>query len=226
VEAEERADGVRDDVEASVPATVENPGQQTRPPDADGRAEHERCRHHPGRAAVGRCSACGEPVCLSCAVPVRGRIFGPECLAKELGDPALTAPPEPERSVPGAGWSLAGAALAVLATVGPWTRAGTGARVLGAWVPSFRWSMVAAVASLALLGLAWWFRSSGSDVPRALIAIVGVLVTAASALAIVFPPTFQVASWGPWAAALGGAVATGGAIASGAVERRPSQGGV
>lgn len=224
MEAEQRADGVREDVEAT-PATVDDPAQRTAPPpDADGRAEHERCHHHPGRAAVARCTACGEPVCLSCAVPVRGRIFGPECLAQELGDPALTAPPEPERSVPGAGWVLAGAAIAVLATVGPWTKAGTGARVLGAWVPNVRWSMVAAMASLALLGVGWWLRSSGSDVARALVAVGGVLVVAASVLAIVFPPTFQVASWGPWVAALGGAVAAGAAVASGAAERRPSHG--
>ena len=227
MEAEERADGVREDVGATTPATVEDAGPPTATPtdaDADGRTEHERCRHHPGRAAVARCAACGEPVCLSCAVPVRGRVLGPECLAEGLGDPALTAPPEPGRSVPGATWALAGAALAVLATVGPWTRAGTGARVLGAWVPNVRWSMVAAVASLALLAAGLWFRSSGSDVARALVAVGGLLVVAASVLAIVFPPTFQVASWGPWVAALGGAIAAGAAIASGAAERAPSQG--
>ena len=47
--------------------------------------------------------------------------------------------------------------------------------------------------------------------PGATIAIVGgTAVAAASALAIAFPPTFQVASWGPWVAVVGGTIAAAG----------------
>jgi hypothetical protein len=225
VEAEERDDPVRDATGDAAPPAVGRPGPRTIPPEANGRADpHDRCRHHPGRAAVARCSACGDPVCLSCAVPVRGRVFGPGCVAEELGDPALTMPPGPDVSVPGAAWMVAGGALALLATVGPWTRAGTGARIFGAWLPSVRWSTIAALASLVLVGVAWWFRSSGSGLARTVVIVTGLLVVGASVLAIAFPPIFQVASWGPWVAAVGGATAAGVAIAGLASERRPAQG--
>ena len=225
MEAEERADGVHDAAEDATPTALEPTGPRATPSDGDGRAEpHDRCRHHPGRPAVGRCAACGEPICLSCAVPVRGRILGPGCVAEELGDPALTMPPEPDVAVPGAAWTVVGALLAVLATVGPWTRAGSGARLLGAWVPNVRWSTIAALGSLVLLVVAWWFRANGSRAARTLVIVTGLLVVVASALAIAFPPIFQVASWGPWVAAGGGAIAAGAAIASRAAERRPTQG--
>jgi hypothetical protein len=225
VEAEERADGVRDTAEDATPTALDAPDPRATAPDADGRADpHDRCRHHPGRAAVARCGTCGDPVCLSCAVPVRGRILGPGCVAEELGDPALTMPPEPDVSVPGAAWALAGALLALLATVAPWTRAGSGARLLGAWVPNVRWSTIAALGALVLVVVAWWFRASGSRAARTLVIVTGLLVVVSSALAIAFPPIFQVASWAPWAAAGGGAIAAGAAIASSARERRPTQG--
>ena len=48
---------------------------------------------------------------------------------------------------PGRGWRSSAPSLALLATVGPWTRTGAGDRLFGAWVPSVRWSMVAAVAA-------------------------------------------------------------------------------
>lgn len=225
MEAEERADGVRGIPEDAAPTARGAPDTRAAPSDTDGRADpHDRCRHHPGRAAVARCAACGDPVCLSCAVPVRGRVLGPGCVAEELGDPALTMPPEPDVSVHGAAWALAGALLALLATVGPWTRAGSGARLLGAWVPTVRWSTIAALASVVLIVVAWWFRASGSGAARTLVIVAGLVVLVASALAIAFPPIFQVASWGPWAAALGGGVAAGAAIGSRASERRPAQG--
>jgi hypothetical protein len=185
---------------------------------------HERCIHHPGRAAIERCSACQEPICLACAVPVRGRVIGPECLAAELDDPALTAPPDPEPAIAGSWAAVAGAVLAVVATIGPWTRTGAGDRLLGAWVPSVRWSMVAAVAAVALLGAGWWFRARGSQVGAVILILGGTTVATASILAIVFPPTFQAASWGPWLGVIGGAIAVGGTIAGVTRERRPRQG--
>ena len=54
----------------------------------------ERCATHPSRLTVGTCDVCGRPLCVECAVPVRGRVLGPECLSEVLGDdiPATPAP--------------------------------------------------------------------------------------------------------------------------------------
>jgi hypothetical protein len=222
VEAEERIRPSPEAGEASATRSASDPPAIVG--DAPEAVAHERCVHHPGRAAVARCSACEEPLCLACAVPVRGRVIGTECLAAELGDPALTAPPDPEPAVAGSRGTVAGAVLAVVATIGPWTGAGAGDRILGAWVPSVRWSMVAAAAALVLLPAAWWFRARGSRAGAALVLLAGAAVVSASAFAIAFPPTFQAASWGPWLAAVGGAVSVAGAVASGIMERRPRQG--
>jgi hypothetical protein len=181
---------------------------------------HERCAHHPGRAAVARCDACGEAVCIGCAVPVRGRVLGPGCVAEELGDPALVAPADPDR--PRSWVAVAGALAAVVGTIGPWTRTGAGDRLLGAWVPTARWSMVAAVAALALLPVAWRW----GDLPRgrSAVLILALLGAVASVLAIVFPPTFQAASWGPWVTLAGTVVAAGGIAVSPARAAGPVQG--
>jgi hypothetical protein len=199
VEAEERAR-----VPTAPDGAAGTGAPREEPPAGDERpGPHERCAHHGARPAVARCDACGEPICLGCAVPVRGRVLGPGCVAAELGDPALVAPPGAARSfrLP----AVAGAGLAVLATAAPWTRTGAGDRPFGAWVLTIRWSIVAALAAIALLGVAWrWARRDGSDAPPLLSAAA---VVVASALAIVFPPTFQAASWGPWVCALGAALA-------------------
>ena len=133
-------------------------------------------------------------------------MLGPGCVARELGDPALVSPPEPDR---GRSWlAVAGAVVAALGTIAPWTRTGAGDRLFGAWVPTARWSIVAAMASVALVPVAWrWARRSSG---RPLVLGLGLVVVAASGLAILLPPTFQAASWGPWVTAAGGAVAAAG----------------
>jgi hypothetical protein len=225
VKAEERAQGTPRQEQDVDPTALEPPDDRPTA-EGDGREAtlHERCIHHPGRAAVARCSACEEPVCMMCAVPVRGRVLGPECLAAELGDPAITTSPEPDRALPGSWAAVGGAALALLATAAPWTRTGAGDRLFGAWVPSFRWSMAAAVAAAVLLPAVWWFHRYGARWGAILAIVGGTGVAAASALAIAFPPTFQVASWGPWVAAGGGATAVAGGIANVVLGARPGQG--
>jgi hypothetical protein len=151
-------------------------------------------------------------------------VIGPECLAAELGDPQLTVPPETLTAAPRSMAALAGAVVAIVATIGPWTRTGAGDRVLGAWVPNIRWSTITAVATVALLLVAWWYRARGTRTLATLVIVGGAAVASGSALAIAFPPTFQEASWGPWLGAVGGVVAGAGAIASISAERRPGQG--
>jgi protein-S-isoprenylcysteine O-methyltransferase Ste14 len=198
MEAEDRDPAVRaPELASDAPARRDD-----RPLDPE---SNERCAHHAGRAAVAHCEACDEPICISCATPVRGRVLGPGCVAAELGDPALVEPPEPGRAT---SWgAVAGALVAVLGTIGPWTRTGAGDRLFGAWVLTPRWSMLVGVASVALLLVAWrWSdRSRGRTAATAL----GIGAVIGSVLAILFPPTFQAASWGPWVTLAGAAIAVG-----------------
>jgi hypothetical protein len=203
MEAEERDPAVHAAGHSSPPTADAPARREDRPLDPE---SHERCAHHAGRAAVASCDACGEPVCIGCAVPVRGHVLGPGCVAEELGDPALVAPPEPERR-----WSwvaVAGALIAVVGTIAPWTRTGAGDRLLGAWVPTPRWSLLAAVASVALVSVV--ARLGDRPVARPISVALGSVALVASVLAIAFPPTFQAASWGPWITGIGAAVAVGG----------------
>lgn len=227
MEADERAraaEGTRDDSRSPV---VEAAGDRTAAPEIDGQTPlpHGRCIHHPSRAAVATCSACDEPVCLACAVPVRGRVLGRECVAAELGDPALVVPSVPAGPSLGSWAAVAGAVAALIGTVGPWTRTGAGDRVFGAWVPVIRWSMLAAFAAGALLVTAWWLHARDPrDGSRWMVVLLGLVVLTASALAIAFPPTFQAASWGPWVTGAGGAIAAGVVAANSLVGRDPRQG--
>ena len=173
-------------------------------------APNERCAHHAGRPAVARCDACGEPVCIACAIPVRGRVLGPGCVAAELGDPALVAPPDQERRL--SGMTVAGGLVALVGTCGPWTRTGAGDRPFGAWVPDVRWSMMAAVAAVALTVAAWWARRRGGSSIVPVVAAAAVVALIGSVGSIVFPPTFQSASWGPWVTGAGAALALAGVV--------------
>jgi hypothetical protein len=222
VEAEERIRTTPEASESTGPGLERD--RADRSGEAPGAAAHERCVHHPSRAAVARCSVCEEPVCLTCAVPVRGRTIGPECLATELGDPALTVPPEPAPSASGSVPALLGAALSVVATIGPWTRTGAGDRLFGALVPSVRWSTIAAAAAIVLLVAAWWSITKRTRTWTIVVLVAGGVVVAASALAIVLPPTFQAASWGPWLGAAGGTIAVVATIVGIVREPGPGQG--
>jgi hypothetical protein len=211
------------DAESATELVADEP-REPAPRDArDEAAGSERCQHHPGRVAVARCAGCDRPLCISCAVPVRGRVFGPECVADELGDPDLTVPPEPERPRPAVWVAVAGAVLALIGTVGPWTKTGAGDRVFGAWVPSVRWSMVAAVAAI-VMAVAVWRLAAGRDGAAWVVIVSGAVVGIGSVLAIAFPPTFQAASWGAWLSVASGAIAATAGVAIVGPRRDPSQG--
>src|SRR5437879_3371574 len=94
-----------------------------------------RCLTHPSSPSVALCDSCGRPLCLRCAVPVRGEVYGPECLAEVLGPDgatAATALPAPPRNLL---FDLTGLGLvvAVVASLLPWTRFGQPSGVFGGW---------------------------------------------------------------------------------------------
>lgn len=176
---------------------------------------------------MARCDGCGRELCLACAIPVRGRTLGTECLASALGPHtalADVAPGEPGR----AARTLARAsfALAVLATVLPWSRFGAGSEPFGAWSRTASWSMLAALAAVAGLLISIGRRPSPNGRPAwdALLAVTGALVAAASVLALLRPPPFTSPWLGPWVAMLGGLVAAGASAAArrGVREREPT----
>jgi hypothetical protein len=87
----------------------------------------ERCSVHGSAPSVARCDACGRAMCLSCAIPVRGRVLGTECLATALGPEApVPVVHEPRPGATPRAVALAGFAAAAAATVLPWSRFGTG----------------------------------------------------------------------------------------------------
>jgi hypothetical protein len=149
-------------------------------------------------------------MCLACAVPVRGRVLGSECLAAELG-PDAPAAKLPERDPAAGARRLVQAAFgaAVVATILPWSRFGTGSAAFGAWPAAPRWSTAAAAAALVGLGLSLtgrWWRGSAEALDLAT-AVAGVLLVVASVLAIARPPAFTAPWLGPWVALAAGAVA-------------------
>jgi hypothetical protein len=109
-----------------------------------------------------------------------------------------------------------GFALAVLATILPWSRFGAGAEPFGAWSRSPTWSMVAAIAAVAGLALSVTRRFVRNPGPAwdVLLAVAGALVVAASALALLRPPEFTSPWVGPWAALAAGLIATGGSLSA------------
>jgi hypothetical protein len=169
----------------------------------------EKCAAHPGRQAVAECEACGRPLCVVCAVPVRGRVVGVECVVSVLG--------EHPQAVVGRGWSRSelaagsGLGLVAIASVLPWTRFGVGSAFLGGWDAMPSWSLLASVAGVATFAV-WWVvgrrRRRGGD----LVAMTGGAVAAAAALlGFIHPPPFTKPWIGPVVALVGGVIAAGGA---------------
>lgn len=149
-------------------------------------------------------------MCLACATPVRGRALGAECLFGELGPDAPVA--TPEARAPGArAGTVAGVAFAlgVAATILPWSRFGAGSEPFGAWAAGPRWSMVAALASVAGLLLSLARHRQGGRVAAWDVGsvVAGGLVVVASVLALSRPPAFTSPWLGPWVALVAGSVA-------------------
>src|SRR5439155_6870103 len=176
-----------------------------------------RCSAHPARHAVGACAGCGRPLCISCAVPVRGVVVGPESLTSFVEDAPVV-----ERGVGRSGRAgdvavLAGFALVLASSVLPWTRFAD-PRLFGAW--TWGWALLAPVAAIAgLAAVPLWRRWLD---PRFQASALGLLAVVAGLGAVVYrlnPPLLAGSSLAPLLAVLGAAVALGGAIARAAAWR-------
>jgi hypothetical protein len=169
----------------------------------------ERCATHPSRLTVGTCDVCGRPLCVECAVPVRGRVLGPECLSEVLGDDIPATPvPRPWRRSRAPVDRMVGASLAVavLATLFPWTRFSTGSGFAGAWAFEVRWSMLTACAAVTGLVL-WLVFGRRTLVARTVAIVTGTIVAVGSLLAALNPPPFTKPALAPWISLAAGAVA-------------------
>jgi hypothetical protein len=155
-----------------------------------------RCANHAAIPAVGSCDVCGKAICLSCAVPVRGRLVCHEDLGTVLAD--VSVPPRPPEvlrlPVAGDALAIAGFALVVFLSVFPWTRFGDNSGYFEAW--SFHWSLVAVGGSALALAFAVRTLRRPTD-PRfaaAVYAGMGLIVGGAAILYHQRPPGVPLAS--------------------------------
>lgn len=151
-------------------------------------------------------------MCLWCAVPVRGVAYGAECVGSVIGVDQQTEPeetrPRPTLHV------VIGFAVALAATVLPWTTFGEGSTVFGGWSVSPRWSLLAALAAAGGVAVAMLrLRRPGAALRWDRIAIgLGVVVVVGSILGWFRPPFPSRPSVVPWIAAAAGLFAAGSAV--------------
>lgn len=174
----------------------------------------DRCARHQGAPVIATCDGCDEALCLTCAVPVRGRVLGPSCLAAELGPSAVPDVPAPPPT-PDPLRRLVDLTLTavLLSTVLPWSGAGLGASPFGAWGYDLRWASLAVAASLAgcaAAALAHLTRRRNARPADRAAAAAASAALAATVLAVVFPPSYTSPALGPWVALVAalGATAT------------------
>ena len=170
----------------------------------------ERCANHPSRPTVATCELCGRPLCVECAVPVRGRVLGIECLSEVLGEDTPATPPirtwRRNRS-PIDRATGAFLVVAVLVTLLPWTRFSTGSGFAGAWATDPRWSMLAACAAVLAL-VAWLGLGRRVMVARTVAILGGAVIATGSLLAALNPPPFTKPALAPWIALVAGVLVT------------------
>jgi hypothetical protein len=147
---------------------------------------------------------------MACAVPVRGTVFGPECLGQVLGEP----PPVPRR-VPrpiGDLVTAGGFGLVVVVSVFPWSRFGAASGPFEAWTT--HWSLLAVAAGAAGLVTTFVFRrrSLGDVLEGAIALALAAVVFVAAYLHRLHPPPLSSASLAPLGAMVGALAAAAGVV--------------
>ena len=167
---------------------------------------------------------CGRSLCLTCAVPVRGSLVGPECLATVLEDappPGPAPAPIPPR---GDRIAAAGFALVLVASIFPWSRFGDTSGYFGSWRVS--WSLVAVGAAAAgvVFALLAWRRPMDARLEALLYAALALVSGIGAYLHHHHPPPLSSPSFTPFLGIAGAAVAMLGAMRKAAslmAARRP-----
>ena len=187
------------------PSRVPDPEEQTA-------ARPGRCANHPAVALVGTCEVCGRALCIACAVPVRGRLIGPECLSEILED--VVSPQPLSRPVRPTGDRLAllGFGLVIVLSALPWSRFGDTPRYFGAW--AVHWSLLAAVGGLGGLGAALIgrYRSIDPRLETAAYAVFAIVIGVGAVFHYRHPPLLSDSTVWPLVAVLGAALALLGAM--------------
>lgn len=156
--------------------------------------------------AVGTCRGCGRGLCLACAVPVRGELYGSECVGDVLGAPVGDeAVARPARDLSGLPTPL-GLVGAVVASALPWStpRSSFGRGPFGGWqVSPVSWSILASGAAVLGLALWLWWRIRRRPLTagrRATLLATVCLIAAGAMLYVAGPPFASRPGVGPWAA--------------------------
>jgi hypothetical protein len=167
---------------------------------------------------VGSCAGCGRPLCLACAIPVRGTLVGAECLTAVVEDaPSVGPAPSAPVSTLGDHLVIAGFGLVVLLSIFPWSRFGGSSGFLGAW--SLHWSLISVAAAVVGLALALVRRHRSLD-PRleaGSAVSLSVIVAVSAILYRLHPPLLSRASLVPSLAVVGAVIALTGGIMKTAV---------
>jgi hypothetical protein len=168
-----------------------------------------RCSTHPSEPAVASCAICQRDLCLECAIPVRGRVVGPECLRTLVEDLPEQPPPPPPGRPRGDWFALVGFVVVLVASVFRWATFAVGGGGLGeAW--RLHWSLLAVTSSaLGVVAVVVVRRRGLPARPTAAVyGLLAALVATGLVLHAIHPPPVSsgvVDSWA-WRAAVLGAV--------------------
>lgn len=169
----------------------------------------DRCETHPGVPSIAHCDRCRRALCVDCALPVRGRILGPECVPASQTEGVSPAPPGPRTRRPGLAGVGAAFGICVALTTLPWTRFGHASGPLDAWRWP-RWSLLAAtgaVVGLAVWAFQWWRPRMTDRTALLLLASLAVVTALGGVLAATAPAPLTRSTLVPWIVAGIGAVA-------------------
>ena len=171
----------------------------------------DRCDIHPGIPSVAHCDRCRRALCVDCAVPVRGRILGPECVPASPGDGPGPDSPPPGRAARRPGLAGVGAAFAICVALTslPWTRFGHASGPFDAWRWP-RWSLMAAVGAvvgLAVWAFQWWRPRMTDRTALLVLASLAAVTALGGLLSGLAPAPLTKSTWVPWVVAAIGAIA-------------------